>query len=859
MKYQPDQSIVDYNDWDLATSSVITGDFTTDSLKYGFGPTTLRAEGDTFRVYRRMSWEQYFDALETGYLMSPKMRNELDGFVNSKSFMLQDLIYAATSPSWKSPLPHLQDNLLPTFEIELLPTDDFKKFDSGVVEIKNAIPVDRVTPFSTTEEVSFFEAEDNYEATYGKEQAKIRRRLKNKIMAQAIMGTAVGEWSARKSQELKRQYEAACEKAGLKPYKGSKTKKQQDLSDWSKQKWKTASGKKSSVTGEPYFPAKAVEALKQNNLYAKAKRQKAAATKAGKQNARYSDDIRKVVKQFRVENWVDLGYQNAPTPEQLKSQIEAGYHDNPDGNVGCPNCGNIDLFWKKITSKGQTFRCLSCEWTDNYETVKSQGDITLEKFGLTFFCDICEKEIKAYNKSSLDSHLRKHQKEAVLEADSVVLEPSNPAAGWYNPKDDSVNINLSNKGLRKEALEDKYVGLFDTLAHEYGHKVTLDDTSSPYQAEFAAFMVQTNGDFARSKLLAVVHPSCLFEILSKLPSDSEGIISDQTLDDYFSTLDLENNMDILVQAKRMVQYPAVPEWHKDWLRHFIRYAETGTCSEAEVSEAESPDLTGYVYKGRPIKPKDRKDAESVSTQGLLNWINRPVRITESYDFPSEPVRCIYCGSDDITTDGLEADGEGTVTTDVTCEAEGCGAIWRDYFRYVDTEVIVPTSLTLDSESFTADEQLEIEIEGIDETYGLVPTDPEIFDIAESAFYQYQSRTDLPETFRLPTKPHFTFVSADAFDRSNHVARFRSQTASHIPIIMLSSNAIRESADYYGVPLRTAVATTIWHEIGHILCELWDMEEIYPFETSNEEEEFAESIAESMYFQEPFQNPVELFG
>jgi len=690
MKYQPDQSIVDYNDWDLATSSVITGDFTTDSLKYGFGPTTLRAEGDTFRVYRRMSWEQYFDALETGYLMSPKMRNELDGFVNSKSFMLQDLIYAATSPSWKSPLSHLQDNLLPTFEIELLPTDDFKKFDSGVVEIKNAIPVDRVTPFSTTEEVSFFEAEDNYEATYGKEQAKIRRRLKNKIMAQAIMGTAVGEWSARKSQELKRQYEAACEKAGLKPYKGSKTKKQQDLSDWSKQKWKTASGKKSSVTGEPYFPAKAVEALKQNNLYAKAKRQKAAATKAGKQNARYSDDIRKVVKQFRVENWVDLGYQNAPTPEQLKSQIEAGYHDNPDGNVGCPNCGNIDLFWKKITSKGQTFRCLSCEWTDNYETVKSQGDITLEKFGLTFFCDICEKEIKAYNKSSLDSHLRRHQKEAVL-------------------------------------------------------------------------------------------------------------------------------------------------------------------------EAESRNLTGYFYKGRPIKPKDRKDAESVSTQGLLNWINRPVRITESYDFPSEPVRCIYCGSDDITTDGLEADGEGTVTTDVTCEAEGCGAIWRDYFRYVDTEVIVPTSLTLDSESFTADEQLEIEIEGIDETYGLVPTDPEIFDIAESAFYQYQSRTDLPETFRLPTKPHFTFVSADAFDRSNHVARFRSQTASHIPIIMLSSNAIRESADYYGVPLRTAVATTIWHEIGHILCELWDMEEIYPFETSNEEEEFAESIAESMYFQEPFQNPVELFG
>jgi hypothetical protein len=105
------------------------------------------------------------------------------------------------------------------------------------------------------------------------------------------MGTKAGQWSARKSQELKRQYEAACQRAGLKPYKGQKTKKQQDLTDWSKQGWRTASGKKSSTTGEPYFPAKAVAALKQKGLYAKAKKQKQAATKAGKQNARYSDDI----------------------------------------------------------------------------------------------------------------------------------------------------------------------------------------------------------------------------------------------------------------------------------------------------------------------------------------------------------------------------------------------------------------------------------------------------------------------------------------------------------------------------------------------------------------------------------------
>jgi len=158
--------------------------------------------------------------------------------------------------------------------------------------------------------IDSFAAEDNYDSTYGVKQAKIRRRLKKKIKKQAIMGTKAGQWSARKSQELKRQYEAACQRAGLKPYKGQKTKKQQDLTDWSDQGWRTASGKKSSTTGEPYFPAKAVAALKQKGLYSKAKKQKQAATKAGKQNARYSDDIRAVVKQFRSETPKLEYYQN---------------------------------------------------------------------------------------------------------------------------------------------------------------------------------------------------------------------------------------------------------------------------------------------------------------------------------------------------------------------------------------------------------------------------------------------------------------------------------------------------------------------------------------------------------------------
>ena len=167
--------------------------------------------------------------------------------------------------------------------------------------VSQSIPPERVMP-ELMNRVPRFAAEDNYEATYGKRQAAIRRRLKKKIKAQNVRGTAAGEWSARKSQLLKEKYEAACERANIRPYKGKKTQSQKNLSNWSKQDWRTASGRKSSVTGEPYFPAKAVEALKKKGLYAKARRQKRAATKAGKQNARYSDDIRKVVKRFRAED-----------------------------------------------------------------------------------------------------------------------------------------------------------------------------------------------------------------------------------------------------------------------------------------------------------------------------------------------------------------------------------------------------------------------------------------------------------------------------------------------------------------------------------------------------------------------------
>jgi len=68
-------------------------------------------------------------------------------------------------------------------------------------------------------------------------------------------------------------------------------KSQKSLKRWTGQKWRTASGKKSSETGEVYAPAKTIKKLKSTKSgrakLAAANRKKRAATKKGKQYARH--------------------------------------------------------------------------------------------------------------------------------------------------------------------------------------------------------------------------------------------------------------------------------------------------------------------------------------------------------------------------------------------------------------------------------------------------------------------------------------------------------------------------------------------------------------------------------------------
>lgn len=75
-------------------------------------------------------------------------------------------------------------------------------------------------------------------------------------------------------------------------------KPQKDLVDWTKQKWRTKSGKPSSQTGERYLPEKAIEALTPAE-YAATTRAKRQGKKQGKQFVSQPASIAKKTSRFR--------------------------------------------------------------------------------------------------------------------------------------------------------------------------------------------------------------------------------------------------------------------------------------------------------------------------------------------------------------------------------------------------------------------------------------------------------------------------------------------------------------------------------------------------------------------------------
>ena len=73
---------------------------------------------------------------------------------------------------------------------------------------------------------------------------------------------------------------------------------QQSLKNWTKQKWRTKSGKPSAQTGERYLPEAAIKSLSPQE-YAATTAAKRAGTRAGKQFVKQPKKIQKKTAQFR--------------------------------------------------------------------------------------------------------------------------------------------------------------------------------------------------------------------------------------------------------------------------------------------------------------------------------------------------------------------------------------------------------------------------------------------------------------------------------------------------------------------------------------------------------------------------------
>ena len=78
-------------------------------------------------------------------------------------------------------------------------------------------------------------------------------------------------------------------------------KSQRSLKAWTKQKWRTKSGKKSSETGERYLPERAIKSLSASE-YAATTKKKREETAKGKQQSKQPKKIAKKTRQYRKKS-----------------------------------------------------------------------------------------------------------------------------------------------------------------------------------------------------------------------------------------------------------------------------------------------------------------------------------------------------------------------------------------------------------------------------------------------------------------------------------------------------------------------------------------------------------------------------
>jgi hypothetical protein len=125
-----------------------------------------------------------------------------------------------------------------------------------------------------------------------RDNEKLWERIKKRITA-GDKGGNPGQWSARKAQMAVLEYKK--EGGG---YKGNK-KEDNSLVEWTKQDWRTKSGKPSLETGERYLPKKSIEHLSSAE-YSRTSRLKREAMKEGEQFSKQPASIAKKVRLYRM-------------------------------------------------------------------------------------------------------------------------------------------------------------------------------------------------------------------------------------------------------------------------------------------------------------------------------------------------------------------------------------------------------------------------------------------------------------------------------------------------------------------------------------------------------------------------------
>lgn len=118
--------------------------------------------------------------------------------------------------------------------------------------------------------------------------------LWKKIVSRVKSGTKggkSGQWSARKAQLAVKLYK---NKGGK--YIGKKSENN-SLVKWTKQKWRTKSGKKSLKTGERYLPSKAIKKLSDKE-YSMTSRIKRRSLKENKQYSKQPKNISKKIRKY---------------------------------------------------------------------------------------------------------------------------------------------------------------------------------------------------------------------------------------------------------------------------------------------------------------------------------------------------------------------------------------------------------------------------------------------------------------------------------------------------------------------------------------------------------------------------------